>query len=304
MTDLNKQINIDKIVCVGSLNVDVTLFVDEFCKEDEERSINEITNSSGGAAANIAAGIGKLNKNVYFFGNVGTDRHTNMLLKDFKLDNVNYSIAKVSEKPNNSCYSIVDKTSQRIMYAYNYLNFDETDFPTEFYNEKLKYLVFTSLVSKDILKDYCTISKKAKINNTKIIFSPGNIFVKFGLDTIKELISLSDYLILSESEFKILNIEINKLLNICSKVLITKGKNGVEFFELNKDKMKFEALKINNPIDSTGAGDCFLAALVSELFENKTIEKAIQFGIRAAAVSVTTKGARGMQTLEQIKNFK
>jgi hypothetical protein len=65
-----------KVVSVGALNVDVLLFVDEFCKPDGEVPVNSTSVCSGGQAGNIAAGLGKLGKNVFFFGNIGNDSHT------------------------------------------------------------------------------------------------------------------------------------------------------------------------------------------------------------------------------------
>lgn len=297
------MVNKDKIVCVGSLNVDITLFTPEFASCDEERGINNILISSGGAAANIASGIGRLNKNVYFFGNIGTDSHTKMLLDDFKCDNVKSSILKVTKNPNNSCYSIVNKESQRIMYAYNHVEFSEKDFPKEFYNGHLKYLIFTSLNKVEIISEYEKIAIKAKKHNTKIVFSPGNIFVKFGFNKIKKMISLSKFLILSETEFKILNKEIKELLKLCPQIIITYGKEGIEYHELNKTVKKFKAYNIKKPVDSTGAGDCFLAAFISNLASSNDIEKSIDFAMKAAAISVTKKGARSMPTLAEIKKF-
>lgn len=297
------MVNKDKIVCVGSLNVDITLFVNEFSSADEERGINNILISSGGAAANIASGIGRLNKNVYFFGNIGTDSHTKMLLDDFKCDNVKSSISKITKNPNNSCYSIVNKESQRIMYAYNYVEFSEKDFPKEFYNQHLKYLIFTSLNKVEIISEYEKIAINAKKQSTKIVFSPGNIFVKFGFNKIKKMISLSKFLILSETEFKILNKDISELLKLCPQIIITYGKEGVEYHELNKTVKKFKAYKIKKPVDSTGAGDCFLAAFISHLTSSNDIEKSIDFAMKAAAISVTKKGARSMPSLEEVNKY-
>lgn len=296
--------NKDKIVCIGSLNVDITLFVDEFCSADEERGINNILISSGGAAANIASGIGRLNKNVYFFGNIGTDSHTKMLLDDFEKDNVKYNLAKITTNPNNSCYSIVNKNSQRIMYAYNHVEFSEKDFPKEFYNEHLKYLIFTSLNKTEIISEYEKIAINAKKHNTKIVFSPGNIFVKFGFEKIKKMISLSKFLILSETEFNLLNKDVKELLKLCPQIIITYGKEGIEYHELNKTVKKFKAYKIKNPIDSTGAGDCFLAAFISNLASSNNVEKSIEFGVKAAAISVTKKGARSMPNLEELESLR
>ena len=45
-------------------------------------------------------------------------------------------------------------------------------------------------------------------------------------------------------------------------------------------------------VDSTAAGDCFVAALTVALCERKSLDEAIAFAQKAAAVSVTRKGAQ------------
>jgi len=55
-------------------------------------------------------------------------------------------------------------------------------------------------------------------------------------------------------------------------------------------------------VDTTGAGDCFAAALALGLGEGQSLLDAAELATRAAAVSVTAPGARaGLPTLQQLR---
>ena len=45
--------------------MDVIIYVDEFANNDQEKKINNIEIFSGGSAANIASGLGRLGKQIF-----------------------------------------------------------------------------------------------------------------------------------------------------------------------------------------------------------------------------------------------
>lgn len=58
------------------------------------------------------------------------------------------------------------------------------------------------------------------------------------------------------------------------------------------------------PVDTTGAGDCFVGALASRLVAGDDIQAAIRFANRAAAISVTRPGAApSMPTRDELLNY-
>jgi ribokinase len=73
-------------------------------------------------------------------------------------------------------------------------------------------------------------------------------------------------------------------------VIITLGKQGAYF------KNKNETLIIKAPevkaLDTTAAGDTFSGALTVAITEKMDWEKAIQFAVQAASISVTRMGAQ------------
>ena len=68
--------------------------------------------------------------------------------------------------------------------------------------------------------------------------------------------------------------------------IITLGSEGALLIE-NGVKSHFPTTKVSVK-DTTGAGDCFNAALAVLLGEGRTLREAVQFAQKAAAISVSS----------------
>lgn len=290
-----------KIICVGSLNVDMIIYVNEFCKDNDEVVIKEFNIFSGGQAGNIASGLGVLDKESYFFGNIGDDAHTSMLIKDFDDCNVNYSFAKRTKNPNNFVCCLVNKEGSRQLYAYNYVDLSFGDFSEELYRDT-SFIIFTSLIKEDIIDLYVSLAKKAKEKGIKIALDPGSIFAKLGLEKLKPLLELCDYFFPNINEVNLLVDNISKLTELVPNVIVKYGEKGTKYFK-GKNIKEFTIKKIDNVVDTTGAGDCFVAAFIALLVDGKNEEEAINFANHAATLSVMKKGARSMPKIEEIEVF-
>lgn len=73
-------------------------------------------------------------------------------------------------------------------------------------------------------------------------------------------------------------------------VIITMGSQGALLLE--KDELIHVSAPSVKPMDTTAAGDVFNGALAVALLENKTMQEAVEFGCKAAAISVTRLGAQ------------
>ena len=84
-------------------------------------------------------------------------------------------------------------------------------------------------------------------------------------------------------------------------VLVTLGGDGTML--VTEDKVeKFPAYKVK-AVDTTAAGDCFLAAFISQ-FTGSNFAEAIDFGARASAIAVTRQGAQtSIPTVEEVRCF-
>lgn len=73
-------------------------------------------------------------------------------------------------------------------------------------------------------------------------------------------------------------------------VIVTRGPHGVCWCTHSKVRW-FRAPKVR-AVDTVGAGDCFTGALATALAREEPVEQAVQFAMRAAAISVTRHGAQ------------
>ena len=110
-----------------------------------------------------------------------------------------------------------------------------------------------AFVLKPNLKEFCEWAEE----------SPENLTRNFLVDTVK-------------------NLQVQNLV-------ITMGEQGVLLATADGIYSHFEAYKVK-AIDSTGAGDSFLAGLAVALNEGKGIRKAINFATKVAGIAVTKRG--------------
>ncbi len=84
-----------------------------------------------------------------------------------------------------------------------------------------------------------------------------------------------------------------------SKVCMTLGAKGVEIYN-GKDIIKSGGVKVSPPIDTCGAGDCFLSAFSLALGANATEEEAAALGNLASAICVKKVNTTGSASKEEI----
>ncbi|MEO1344642.1 MAG: ribokinase [Pseudomonadota bacterium] len=87
-----------------------------------------------------------------------------------------------------------------------------------------------------------------------------------------------------------------------SYVLITKGKDGATWHDLNAGKvLEVSAFKVD-PVDTTGAGDTFAGYATAGLAQGLPVDVALKQASAAAALSTTKKGtADAIPTLAAVK---
>ena len=87
-------------------------------------------------------------------------------------------------------------------------------------------------------------------------------------------------------------------------LLITKGANGAVWrIGAAGESISVDAFKVD-PVDTTGAGDCFIGNTVAALDRGMTIADAIQFGSAASAIQVTRQGtADAMPSWTEVNAF-
>ncbi|VEU21634.1 DEKNAAC102713 [Brettanomyces naardenensis] len=95
---------------------------------------------------------------------------------------------------------------------------------------------------------------------------------------------------------------ITKLRKLLDKptFIVTLGSKGCIFSESGSDTFRsVPSRKVNNVVDTTGAGDTFLGGIVTRLHGGDDLEEAINFAAAASSLAIQVKGA-----VEGIPNYK
>ncbi len=310
------------IFCIGELLIDMVCVDNKGLKNGEK-----FEKKAGGAPANVAACISKLEGNAYFLGQVGNDffgKHLIKLLKD-----LNINIDMVVEKGSTTIALVgIDENGER---NFDFLRGSDGDY--SFDNINLSKIISSDIIhfgsatgflECELKETYFKLLEYAKTNNIYVSFDPNyrdalitsdklDLFIEDSINFIRK----SDFTKLSDEELFLLTKEknitagVNKLHELGVKVVtITLGAKGT-YISVNGENEIIPSIKIKQ-VDSTGAGDAFVGGVLKQLSEiqdkrNISFEawkNIILFANKVGAITCTNYGAiASMPTVSYMKNY-
>ncbi|HCV6554111.1 TPA: ribokinase [Staphylococcus aureus] len=299
----------NKVVILGSTNVDQFLTVERYAQPGETLHVEEAQKAfGGGKGANQAIATARMQADTTFITKIGTDGVADFILEDFKVAHIDTSyIIKTAEAKTGQAFITVNAEGQNTIYVYGGANMTMT--PEDVINAK------DAIINADFVVAQLEVPIPA-------IISAFEIAKAHGVTTVlnpapakalpNELLSLIDIIVPNETEAELLSgIKVtneqsmkdnaNYFLSIGIKtVLITLGKQGTYFATKNQSQ-HIEAYKVN-AIDTTAAGDTFIGAFVSRLNKSQdNLADAIDFGNKATSLTVQKHGAQAsIPLLEEV----
>lgn len=288
----------DKVLVIGSLNMDYITTVDRRPLDGETVLGKSFIQSPGGKGANQAYALSKFGVQTAMIGMVGRDAAGNCLLENLRSVGVNIKGVKQSEKFQTGCAFIeVDGNGQnRIVVVQGANGQINEDHLLE--SEELFAWADIIVMQLEIpLETVAAASGLAEKYKKKVLLDPAPA----RNDLPSELLQRIDILKPNETELEILSgkkvknkADVVSAAQILLKkgvrnVLVSLGEKGAAM--INEASTFFVPAKAVQAVDTTAAGDCFTAAFVSEL-KNENYVQAIDFAVRAAAIAVTRRGAQ------------
>ncbi|HCZ2410441.1 TPA: ribokinase [Staphylococcus aureus] len=299
----------NKVVILGSTNVDQFLTVERYAQPGETLHVEEAQKAfGGGKGANQAIATARMQADTTFITKIGTDGVADFILEDFKVAHIDTSyIIKTAEAKTGQAFITVNAEGQNTIYVYGGANMTMT--PEDVINAK------DAIINADFVVAQLEVPIPA-------IISAFEIAKAHGVTTVlnpapakalpNELLSLIDIIVPNETEAELLSgIKVtneqsmkdnaNYFLSIGIKtVLITLGKQGTYFATKNQSQ-HIESYKVN-AIDTTAAGDTFIGAFVSRLNKSQdNLADAIDFGNKASSLTVQKHGAQAsIPLLEEV----
>lgn len=279
-----------KIGVIGSINVDLVVGMDKFVRKGETLIGNDIQLYMGGKGANQATMIKALEDSIVFCGAVGNDVYAEKVSTHF--DSIGLSREFINHKKGSTGLAIIQlvEGDNAIIVVPGVNNkFNETDVDNFLKsNPDIHVVVLQLEINFDIVK---YIIRKCKELNIKVILNPAPAAK---LD--QEIIESIDYLIPNETETELI-FNTNDYFEVVAehkgKVLITLGEKGVIFWDKYENVPKIVPANKINVVDTTGAGDSFVAGFAVGLINNLDLRDSVKLGIDVASLTCESMGAQG-----------
>lgn len=312
-----------KIVALGEVVSDI------YRNEGESQVEMPFTARPGGAPANVAVAAARLGHEAAFVGGVGDDLFGNFILRALEAEGVDTSAVRSCEPPTRTSLAFVEigEGGERSFTFYRSdPAADELLSPEDVSREVLSGASFVNFGSIPLLKDPARSAVHAAASLARELGVPVAFDVNLrehlwpGLEEAREavdpLLDLSTIVKLGDDELEPLlgtgSVEEaaeGLLERGVSLVLISLGERGA-FYAADEFNGSVPAFEVES-VDTTGAGDAFLAAALAHLsydpvgpYEEERVREAALQGSAAGALACTDYGAmRALPTREELERF-
>lgn len=304
-----------KVLGLGCAAVDVILNTSSLPKKDGFSLVSDEKMLCGGSCANTLYTLSNLGIETSYIGKLGGDIYGKLLLQDFDKHNIKTFNTVIKEDGTTlHTFITVSHNGEKCIFSNvgdTLLNLKEEEVSTDILKEV--NIFFTDMFpSKPSIK----IAKMCKKRNVKVISNlqcdvefMNNCNVK--LSDIQEIIKLSDYFITNKQNFSSLveklfnNNDYEKFINIYGRdknIIITDGSKDTYWY---KDKISHKRKAFNiNAVDSTGAGDAFLAGIIySHIYKQQCIQDALIFSNACGAIKCREVGPRVLFDYKKVYEF-
>ena len=296
---------------VSSLGLDkgTMVLVDGERAAELYAAITPDAHSSGGSAANTAAGLASLGGRVRFVGKVADDELGRVFAEDIRAVGVDYDTpaGDASGPGTGRCLVLVTPDAEKTMCTS--LGAGATIDPADLHFDAIAaagvlYLEGYLVGPPDTTKTVTEAIAVARRNGTAVAMSasdPG--WVAFQRDALVAALADVDVLFANEPEAlglsacDELDAAVSWLLDRCPTVAVTLGADGCLIARRDGARTRVPAVPVAQVVDSTGAGDSFAAGFLYGLVNEMDDETSARLGVLAAGEVVSHMGARPLVPL-------
>lgn len=290
----------NKVVVLGSLNVDRILQMDRVPEPGETLALNNQDMAGGGKGANQAIAAARSGAQTSFIGRVGADENGKFMLQQLVNSGVTTNLVAVDEDAGTGqAFVMVEKSGENRILIYGGANaqLSATDVKKAQTQIAAADLMVAQLETPVETTQFAF--QMAKELGVKTILNPAPAVAKLPAELLKN----TDVITPNETEVEILTgiavTDEAAMLKAAQRlhdlgvatVIITLGSKGV-FYDDGAQHGIVPAFKVQ-AVDTTAAGDTFLGALSSELNPDlSNLKTAIECGNKASSLAVQKMGAQ------------
>lgn len=311
-----------KVACLGILVADVIIEpVDTYPEKGVLQKVNSITVHNGGNAMTASINLRKLGVSSSIIGMVGNDMFGDFLKAKLCYAQVDTRGLKVnSDTQTSASVLMIDNSGERsffhcvgtnAVFSINDIDYDiisECDIVfvtgtfllTHFDGvQTMEFLKKCKEMGKTTLLDVCWDSK----GEWGKLIDMSLPYIDYFMPSIDEAVCIAGK---NEPE-AIADVFVSKG---ASNVVIKLGSKGSYLRKKGESTgTVYKSYKVDNVVDTTGAGDSFCSGFIAALSMDKPLEECMVFANAVGAMSVMEKGATSgtksyEETLNFIKNYK
>ena len=287
------------IIVFGSINMDLNIKLKRFPDAGETILSPSYTMTPGGKGANQAMAAARAGSKTAIIGKVGDDGPGMRILQHLKRNEVMTSgVAQSTTFPTGMAMVAKEKGGDNRIIVASGANIEVSadQAPIEVFHDKNVLLVQMEVP----MEQNAIVMKNAKDKGAKVIMN-----LAPALTVPKALLSLVDYLVVNQIEARQLakKLQINidddpaKLAQSLAKegsltCIVTLGPEGIVAVEANGKGLKIPSMKIENVVDTTGAGDCFCGTFAACIHEGKDLNTALRMATVASGLSCRAEGTQ------------
>lgn len=291
-----------RVTVFGSVNVDLTAYVETLPRPGVTAHATGYTTGLGGKGANQAVAAQRLSGSpVCLVAAVGPDAfgtRAQALLSEFGVSNENLMV--MPGKETGIALIHVDATAQNTITVVGGANMawpDHGPDPAVFQGAKIA--LFQLEVPIDAI---ASAMRAAQAAGARIILDPAPAPERSRVQSVDPLLQLADIITPNESEAEALTgiaasdragaLQAAQTLRTrgVKTVVVKLGAKGLVYIDSEGSQGYMAPFKVN-AVDTVAAGDCFNGALAVTLAEGRPITEALRFASAAGALSTEKPGA-------------
>ncbi len=305
--DRYKEGRINLLLVTGSLNYDITFYVDYFAPP--KSVIKKLVRYLGGSGGNAAVAAARMLRDmeVVFLGAVGNDEIGQKHIEALKSEKIDTSlILRIDGVESGQAFVAVRGDGATAIYSYyganHMLKPDLIDAKVSDYILRSKAV----LIMNPPLETCIKVAEIAKKSGKTVFWDPGALS-KLGLGKLEPMIKLVDYLAPNHGELLTLTKERNelsavlKLLNInpSIRVISKKGKEGSALYDPVKSTVTYVSavdprvfgLKV---VSTVGCGDAYIGVFAALKHDGYDDLEAMKIATCAASVNAAFENPRNV----------
>ena len=285
-----------KIFVIGSTVVDMIINVDHLPTTKADIHISSQTASMGGCAYNVSDTIRNFGTPNVLFSPVGSGIYGDFVRNGLRKKGLISPIPPV-DMDNGCCYCFVEESGERTFVSYHGAEYlIQSQWLEEIDVEDVHSVYICGLEIEETTGENI-VKWLEKHPQLPVFFAPGPRIMRIEPALLNRLYKLNPIMHLNDDEIKEyfdtedVESAMYKMYDLTQNtVIVTLGSKGAAWYD-GVAVQNVPAVKVETVVDTIGAGDSHVGAVMAGLYNGKTMAQAITDANKVAAAVVGVKGA-------------